>query len=126
MLKEGSNITKSWLLENVLPKASQSYKDSVFLVLVNAIIWAAFDTEASKIVPSLMKGKIRNAYNTLVRGTLGENENPVEKISIVVYDIKGVVQLIDLKNVVGECSNNNNSSVPSPRNSNSNSNSITN
>ena len=56
-----------------------------------------------------------------MRGALGENENLVEKISIVVYDIEGVVQITDLKNVGGECSNNNNSAGPGPKTSNSNS-----
>ena len=63
-LKNGSGITETWLLENVVPNICRSVhlQRQVALVLALPLLWAAFNDSMIVYMPGTLHNRIRTAY----------------------------------------------------------------
>ena len=58
-----------------------------------ALIWAVFDKNTREYVPGAMATRVRDAYTDEVRGRLSENNNPILKVPLVLFEVKGVLNI---------------------------------
>jgi hypothetical protein len=86
-------VTKAWILQHVVPNISDQFDSRVAEVLGTALLWATFDSDASANVPIQIQERIHTAYTDEIRGTLQENENPVQKIPLVLFEVEGVLHI---------------------------------
>jgi hypothetical protein len=94
VVKEGSGITDTFLLEHVVPNVRIRYPDDVAKVLGKALLWFIFSPDSSNYLPTALQDCIETAYNGI--GQLPPGENPVKKIPLVVSGDKGELYLDDL------------------------------
>jgi hypothetical protein len=74
-------------------------------VLGTALLWAAFDEEAKDSIPLQLLGRIHAAYErnkVVLHGTLEEDENPVARILVEVYEVEGILMVTDMGVEEGE------------------------
>lgn len=84
-VKADSGITEDWILAHVVPNIMTLFERPVSLVLGRALLWRCFDETESIIVPDTIRNRVRAAYNDLGDTCqLMADENPIEKISIIV------------------------------------------
>jgi hypothetical protein len=94
VVKEGSGITDTFLLEHVVPNVWICYPDDVAKVLGKALLWFIFSPDSSNYLPTPLQDCIENAYNGI--GQLPPGENPVKKIPLVVSGNEGELYLDEL------------------------------
>jgi len=86
-------VTKEWILQHVVPNITNYFPSTVAEVLGTAVLWAIFDEGASENIPVAIVQRVGDAFTNEIRGTLGENENPVTKVPLVLYHIEGVLHI---------------------------------
>ena len=84
-VKADSGITEDWILAHVVPNIMTLLERPVSLVLGRALLWRCFDEKESIVVPDIIRNRVRAAYNALGDACqLTADENPIEKVSIIV------------------------------------------
>ena len=84
-VKADSGITEDWILAHVVPNIMTLLERPVSLVLGRALLWRCFDEKESIVVPDIIRNRVRAAYNALGDVCqLTADENPIEKVSIIV------------------------------------------
>jgi hypothetical protein len=74
-------------------------------ILGTALLWAAFDNEAKKMIPLGLLQQIHEAFDAnriLLQGTVEQNENPVLRITLEVYESEGLLMVSDIDGEEGE------------------------
>lgn len=105
-VKRRSGISEDWILSHVVPMIATQYDRYVALVLGRALLWRVFDEVESRVVPTAIVERVKNAYADLgQRNTLQGGENPVEKVPIIVtgFDAQVHIDLLiddDINNAV--------------------------
>ena len=87
-----TNIDDEWMLQHVCPNIKKRFNNQVCLCLGKALLWACFAQPEE--VPENIRQRINNAYAQLPANNV--NENPVNKIPIVVTGDQGRVFMDDL------------------------------
>jgi hypothetical protein len=91
VVKEGSDITDTFLLEHVVPNVRTHYPDDVVMVLGKALLWYIFSPDSGNYLLTALQDHVETAYNGI--GQLPPGENPVKKITLVVSGNKGELYL---------------------------------
>ena len=96
-LNNGSGITETWLLENVVPNICRSVhlQQQVALVLALPLLWAAFDDSMIDYMPGTLRNCICTAYNML-EDRLQDGQHPVRKSPLVVTGYDDQVHIDEL------------------------------
>lgn len=93
-VKRTSGISEDWILSHVVPMIAAQYDRYVALVLGRALLWRVFDEVESRVVPTAIVERVKNAYADLgQRNTLQGGENPVEKVPIIVTGFDAQVHI---------------------------------
>jgi hypothetical protein len=94
VVKEGSGVTGTFLLEHVVPNMWTQYPDDVAKVLGKALIWFIFSPDSSNYLTTPLQDCVATTYNGI--GQLPPGENPVKKIALVISGNKGELYLDEL------------------------------
>ena len=106
VMKGETQIWDNWILAYAVPSIATRFPDSVALVLGQALLWATFEDFGSYL-PAGLLSRIKTAYNDIPDRTLGENENPVKKVLLVISGHEGEVYIDELLNDSDEEDDNN-------------------
>jgi hypothetical protein len=96
ILKEGFGVTDNFILEHVVPNIRKRYSDVVSLVLGKVLLWFIFTPEGSEYLPQALCKRVQTAYSNVA--TLPADENPVNKVPLVISGHEGEVYLDELGN----------------------------
>ena len=96
VLKKESKLDDCWVVEHVVPHMFKMHKDKKAVgTLGKALLWACFDAEAQDLVPLHIIKRVVTAYQR-VQNQLGETENPVRKVPLVVCGHDGQLIIEEL------------------------------
>ena len=87
-VKAGAGVSDAFILQHVVPAIRSRCSDDLALVLGKAVLWLACSDGKDYLPPAILN-RINNAYSAIRQ--LPENENPIEKIMLVVTGNEGVV-----------------------------------
>ena len=96
----GSNISKQWLFEFVVPGisslflAENNYEENLVWVLGLAVLWVCMHPEYSSKVPGWLLGTVRDQYEKIRVLPIGVN--PVERKKLMVYSVSGDLRVRDI------------------------------
>jgi hypothetical protein len=96
VLKSGGRVTDEWIRTQIVPNISNHFDPKIAAVLGTAVLWSAFDSETSDNLPQSIRRRITSSYTEYVRGSLEEDENPVEKVQFIASEVEGVLFLDEL------------------------------
>jgi hypothetical protein len=101
-IKENSGVTDAFILEHVATNMKERVGNAAAVILGKALMWYAFAPEGDEDMPHWLYRRIHDAYNLLpVR--LPDDENPIEKIPVVITGSEGEVYIDEIP---GEGENN--------------------
>ena len=95
VIKDGSGVTDAFLLQHVVPNIQKRFSADVALVLAKPLLWMIFP-DGSTYLPETMRNRVRAAYENI--RVLPVDENPVEKVMLVVTGFEGEVYLDEIGN----------------------------
>lgn len=98
VLKEGSNVSNQWLLDNVVPGLVRRFPNhAVPLTFALPILWACFASpeECSIPIPEHKRNGIRSAYALLNSTLPPEDSNPVEKVQLIISNTDGCLEITE-------------------------------
>jgi hypothetical protein len=97
VVKTGTRVDCDWIMRHVVLNMGRCYPPEIALVLGTALLWVAFDDDYSDCcVPLSIMARIELAYSDEARGDLSEEENPVEKVKLTVYQVEDSLMMDEL------------------------------
>jgi hypothetical protein len=88
-------VTDAFLLQHVVPNIRKWFSADVALVLAKPLLWMIF-LDGSTYHPETMRNRVRAAYENIC--VPSADENPVEKVMLVVTGFEGEVYLDEIGN----------------------------
>ena len=88
----GSGVTQAFIVDRIVPKMKAKYGSDVAFVLGPALLWVV-NSPYFSMVPATLRDDIRVAYGEIQ--TPGFNENPVQKVPLIICGNEGRVQMVD-------------------------------
>ena len=82
VLKDGCNLSDSWLVEHVAPSIARCFGNGVAAILAKPLLWACLDSECD-IVPRHIQARVLNALHS-ESIEVPPGENLVQKIHIMI------------------------------------------
>jgi hypothetical protein len=88
----GSGVTRAFIVDRVVPMIKAKYGSDVAFVLGPALLWVVHSPYFG-MVRATLRDDIRVAYGEIK--TPGFNENPVQKVPLIICGNEGQVQMVD-------------------------------
>ena len=82
-VKDGSGISDDWIVCHIVPRVASRFPRQVAVVLGHALLWKIFDDNTGHL-PDELVARVKTAYHNNPGRQLPENENPVQKVQLVV------------------------------------------
>ena len=96
-LKDGAGVTREWVVNNVTPLICQRMDQAIAFTLGLALLWAVYNDEACKFVPTYLEEKIKKEYTLSASPELQAGYNPVEKVLLSIAGDEGELFIIPIQ-----------------------------